>query len=97
MSYGSGSRCAVPGCPWYGKKAKIVGMQRSFYIMRRPDLAKNQVERKHRQSLHDFILRLRGHDEQDTIRMQLWKERYVCENLVSVRMCLLMRHLWIVW
>lgn len=77
MAYGSGSRCAVPGCPWCGKKAKRAGVQRSFFVIRRPDLAKTPDEKKHRQSLNDFILRLRGQDEHDTIRMQLWKERSV--------------------
>ena len=48
--------------------------ERSFFSIKRPDLASNEDERQHRQNLTDFILFLRDADAGDHIKMMLHKE-----------------------
>ena len=55
-------------------KAKKHGVTRSFFMIRRPDFAKNPDDKAHRESLHKFILKVRNHKKGDTIMEQLSKE-----------------------
>lgn len=70
----SGSNCCVPGCHWHSQKARKSRTQRSFFQIRRPDLAKTEEERKHREALRKIVLQIRDPTQGDTIKKQLHKE-----------------------
>lgn len=69
------SHCAIPGCSWSQKTAKKNGLEpRSLFSIRRPDLARTDAEREHRQKLTNLILSMRDYSKGDIIKSMLHKE-----------------------
>ncbi|CAK8674782.1 unnamed protein product [Clavelina lepadiformis] len=71
------SNCCIPGCT-YNSKSKN---KRSCFAIRRPDFARTDKERRHREVLTRLILSLRDSSKDDNIKWLLHKENaYICES-----------------
>ena len=51
--------CCIPDCHWSQIKDKTHGVIRTFFTIRRPDLAKPADDEAHTEALHKFILAMR--------------------------------------
>lgn len=66
--------CCIPGCHWSRAKARKNGLSITFFQVRRPDLAKSEDEKAHREALRKVVLGLRDSTKHDSIKKQLNKE-----------------------
>jgi len=72
------THCAIPGCIWSYQYAKTKDVAcKTIFTVRRPDLAKSDDERKHREQLTNFLLSVRNSNKGDIIKKMLHKESYV--------------------
>ena len=68
------SSCAIPGCAYRHNRSNVE--KRAIFTVYRPDLAKNEQEKAHREMLTRFILSMRNaKSPADNITAQLHKER----------------------
>ncbi|XP_078483903.1 uncharacterized protein LOC100184150 isoform X2 [Ciona intestinalis] len=64
-----GKHCSVPGCRDH---QKLKRNQRSYFYVKRPELAHSEKERQHRQVLQDFMKSVKNNN--DILRLQFVKE-----------------------
>ncbi|XP_078495193.1 uncharacterized protein LOC144750005 [Ciona intestinalis] len=76
------SHCSVPGCCYSRSRSKLLKEScRALFCIRRPELAKDNAERCHRETLTNFILSMRDVKGGDVINEMLKKESAaICEN-----------------
>ncbi|XP_078487074.1 uncharacterized protein LOC144745144 [Ciona intestinalis] len=73
------THCAVPNCNWSSKKAKQ-GNTRTLFTVYRPEFAKTNDEKEHREQLTNFLLSVRDAGKGDCIKEMLHKETAaICE------------------
>ena len=65
--------CIIPGCTWYFNKS--AGEKRSMFSILKPELAKTQEVREHREKLKKILLSLRDSGRGDKIKEMLHKQR----------------------
>nr|XP_002129963.1 uncharacterized protein LOC100184150 [Ciona intestinalis] len=64
-----GKHCSVPGCRDH---QKLKRNQRSYFHVRRPELARSEKEKQHRQVLQNFLKSVKNNN--DILRLQFVKE-----------------------
>ena len=70
----SPNHCCIPGCSESRYKNKKNSSNCTFFTILRPDMAKSEEEKQHRQYLTNFLLSMRDAAKGDKIKTMLHKE-----------------------
>ena len=71
------THCCVPGCPVNWPAKFQPNNRRTCFAILRPDSARTEELRRHRQRLTDFILKKVNPGPDDPFSLMLEKEQYV--------------------